>query len=155
MPQVTFGTFSLAVETGWTLSTIILSGPQDDQEFNAGLLAPKVARQFRRNVVATMEQVEPQETPESYVKRQIDGLAQAGVIRQEVRDPEEVQLQGGLAGLLCEHIIVGASGERVRQLQLIAIKQGIAHTIIASHLDGAPFEAARQELRDMLLSFAQ
>jgi hypothetical protein len=142
------------VKSDWTLSTIILSGPEDDKELSAGLLSPKVARPFRRNVVATMEPVGPQETPESYVERQIDGLAQAGMFRQEVREPEGVQLGGGLSGLLCEHVIMGASGERVRQLQLVAIKKGIAHTIIASHLDGVPFEAARQEFRDLLLSFA-
>ncbi|CAN0586422.1 unnamed protein product, partial [Laminaria digitata] len=50
-------------------------------------------------------------------------------------------------------IIQGAGGERVRQMQLVVIKNGIAHTTIASHLDGASFERARKEFRAMLVSF--
>jgi hypothetical protein len=38
-------------------------------------------------------------------------------------------------------------------MQLVTLKDGCAYTLIASHLDGAPFEAARAEFRNMLLSF--
>ena len=48
---------------------------------------------------------------------------------------------------------MGMNGERVRQMQLVVIKKGIAHTTIATHLDGLSFENVRKEFRDMLLSF--
>jgi hypothetical protein len=55
--------------------------------------------------------------------------------------------------LITEQIILGATGERVRQMQLVCIKEGVAHTVITSHLDGPPFENARKEFRAMLDSF--
>jgi hypothetical protein len=38
-------------------------------------------------------------------------------------------------------------------MQLVALKDGVAYTVIASHLDGTPFEQTRGEFRTMLLSF--
>ena len=38
-------------------------------------------------------------------------------------------------------------------MQLVVFKDGVAHTTIASHLDGPSFEAVRAEFRAMLLSF--
>jgi hypothetical protein len=154
MPRVTLGSFSLEASSDWTLSTVILAGPVDEGGQGQGMLTTKAVRPFQRNLVATMEEVEPSMTLEGYVKRQIDGLRQAGVTRQDAGKPEKVKLPNGLEGLVTEQIIVGGTGERVRQMQLVCFKQGIAHTIIASHLDGVPFEAARKSFRDMLLSFS-
>lgn len=154
MARVTFGSFSLEATSDWTLSTVILSGPIDDASSGAGMPTTKVVRPFQQNIVATIEQAEKDTTLESYVKRQVEGLRQAGVSRQEGRPPEKVKLASGFDGLLTEQIIVGAGGERVRQMQLVCIKGGVVHTVIASHLDGAPFEAARSHFRTMLLSFA-
>jgi len=41
----------------------------------------------------------------------------------------------------------------VRQMQLVSVKGGVAHTLIASHLDGNAFQAVRATFRNMLLSF--
>jgi hypothetical protein len=136
----------------WTLSTVILAGPVEDQPLAKGMLTTKVVKPFQRNLVATVEQVAPDVTAESYVDRQIKGLREAGVARDEVGEREEIQLAGGHRGLVTEQVILGGTGERVRQMQLVTIKGGIAHTVIASHLDGAPFEAVRSEFRKMLLS---
>lgn len=100
-----------------------------------------------------MEEVDGKMTLDAYLKRQIDGLKQAGVTRQDAGKPERVKLSSGADGLIAEQIILGSGGERVRQMQLIVIKNGVAHTVIASHSDGAAFESARAELRTMLLSF--
>ncbi len=152
MPRVKFGTFSIEAPNNWTLNSVILAGPVDDTP-GAGMLTTKAVQPFQRNMITTLEQVSPKETPETYVKRQIDGLKEAGVPRQEGNKPESVTLEGGLTGLITEQIIQGAGGERVRQMQLVVIKNGIAHTTIASHLDGASFERARKEFRAMLVSF--
>src|SRR5262245_31403878 len=149
MPRATFSTFSLEAPPDWTLSTIILAGPIEEQPLAKGMLSTRVVKPFQRNLVATMEQVAPDVTPESYVERQIKGLREAGVAWEEVGERESVLLEGGLEGLVTEQVILGASGERVRQMQLAVIKDGVAHTLIASHLDGAPFEAVRSEFRKM------
>ena len=154
MPHVTFGTFSLAPPQDWTLSTVILAGPPDEGQIAGGVLTTKRVRPFQRNLIVTMERVAAGETPESYRKRQTNGLIDAGVSWQKVGKPEDLKLQGRLPGLLAEQIMPGPGGERVRQMQLICIKDGLAYTIIASHLDGAPFESAREEFRGMLLSFS-
>ena len=151
--RVRLGSFSLEATNDWTLSTVILAGPVDDVSSAAAMPTTKAVRPFQRNVVATMEQVESNVSLESYVKRQIDGLRQAGVQRTEVAKPERVKVASGLDGLITEQIILGSTGERVRQMQLVCIKSGVAHTVIASHLDGGTFEAARSSFRSMLLSF--
>ena len=153
MTRVTFGTFSLDAPGGWTLSSVILAGPVDETP-KAGLLSTKAVRPFQRNLITTLEVVPDSETPESYVGRQIKGLKEAGVQRQEAAKPERVKLSDGLEGLLTEQIIVSHEGERVRQLQVVSIINNVAHTLIASHLDGVPFEGARAEFKSMLSSLA-
>jgi hypothetical protein len=153
MPRVTLGSFSLEADPEWTLSTVILAGPVESSGIGAGMPTTKAVRPFQRNIVATMEQVDGSTTADAYVKRQIEGLKQAGVSRQEAGASEKVKLAGGIEGLITEQIIVGATGERVRQMQLVCIKAGVAHTVIASHLDGPTFESARAEFRKMLVSF--
>jgi hypothetical protein len=115
----------------------------------------KAVRPFQRNIVATMEQVDASVTLESYLKRQIDGLRAAGVTRQEAGKPERVKLGSGHDALISEQIIIAEAGQRVHQMQLVCIKGGVAHTVIASHLDGIPFESARKEFRAMLTSFGE
>ncbi len=153
MPRVTIGTFSLEAPDEWTLSTVILAGPVSEDIQEMGLLGGKTVRPFQRNLIATMERVDQEVTPDSYVRRQVEGLREAGVDRREARAPEIVQLEGGNKGLLTEQVILGPTGERVHQMQLVSIKDSIAYTIIGSHLDGAPFETVRDEFRQMLLSF--
>jgi len=148
MPQVTIGPFLLNVPEGWTLTTVVIAGPHEEQIGEAG------ERAFPRNLVATMERVNPEETPQHYVERQLAGLWKAGV-EQYLDEQEEVTLKGDLKGLLHESVIVGLDGSRVRQMQLVCIKEGVAYTLIASDLDGEPFNAARQQFREMLLSFCQ
>ena len=120
---------------------------------SSGMPTTKAVKPFQQNVIATMEQVGKKETPESYVKRQIEGLRKAGVQRKETAPPETVTLKSGGQGLLTEQSVVGPGGERVRQMQLVSIKGGVAHTLIASHLDGAPFDVAKASFREMLTSF--
>ena len=153
MPRVSLGPLSIEAPHGWTLSTVILAGPPEPPVLDSALLWTKPPRPFQRNLVATMEQVDPTETPQAYVNRQVEGLRAAGVPRQEAREPETVKLEGDRTGLLTEQLIVGGTGERVRQMQLVTIKDGCAYTLIATHLDGASFEAVRDEFRKILLSF--
>lgn len=152
MPRVSYGAFSIDAPQSWTLSTVILAGPPDAPPAG-GMLTAKAPRTFQQNLVATMEQVGPSESAESYVKKQLDGLRTAGVDRKEAAPPEKVRLAGGGEGLLTEQVVVGPGGERVHQLQLVSIKQGVAYTLIASHLDGVPFKGARDTFKAMLLSF--
>lgn len=152
MPKVSFGTFSMEAPTDWTLSSIVLAGPMDESP-GQGMLTTKAVKPFQRNMIVSMERVAPSETPQSYVQRQVEGLKQAGVHRQEAAPAEVVTLSSGAEGLLVEQII-SQGGERMRQLQLVFIKDHIAHTAIGTHLDGASFERVRDEFRGMLLSFA-
>ena len=155
MPQVTFGPFSLLAPPDWTLRTVILTGPPDGEQAGGDRLPARAVQPFQRNLVVTMEVVAATETAEAYRKRQAKGLTDAEVFWQQVGQAERVQLkEGALSGLLTEQIVLAPGGERVRQLQLICIKEGLAYTIVASHLDGDPFEGVRNEYRGMLLSFS-
>ena len=100
-----------------------------------------------------MEEVGPDVTVESYLSRQLMGLQEAGITRYEGRPPERVELDGGAIGIITEQIITGSTGQWVRQMQLITIKDKIAHTLIVSQLEGPSFEVARDQFRAMLLSF--
>lgn len=151
--RVTFGTFSLDVSPDWTLSTVVLAGPVDDVGASSAMPTTKAVPPFQRNLVSMMERVDDKTTLESYLKLQIEGLKQAGFPRKEAAPAEKVTVSGGHPALITEQIINGQAGERVRQMQLICIKSGIAHLIIASHLDGLPFESVRKSYREMLMSF--
>lgn len=152
MSRISFGPFSIDATSEWTLSTLILSGPADDGGGPQGLLSTKAVRSFQQTLVVTMEQVAPNDTPEKYVERQIKGLKEAGVSRTEAKKPERVKLADG-EGLILEQIVVGPTGERVRQMQLVTMKGGVAFVLIASHLDGAAFDKARADFQKLLLSF--
>lgn len=152
MPKVSFGTFALEAPNDWTLSSIILAGPVEDLP-GEGMLTTKTVKPFQRNLFITMEKVTPQETLESYLQRQVEGLKAAGVSRELVGEPERVALSSGQDGVVVEQVILGPGGERMRQMQLVFIKNAIAHTAIATHLDGASFERVREEFRSLLMSF--
>jgi hypothetical protein len=151
MPRVSIGPFSLDIQEDWTLSTVILAGPEEETSKD-NERAGDEPRPFQRNLVATMERVKPEQTLESYVERQLAGLWEAGV-EQYLGEQRRVQVGSDLPGLMNEWVLVGGRGERVRQMQIVCIKEGVAYTLIASHLDGEPFKAARQEFEEMLLSF--
>jgi len=153
MPRVTFGSFSLDAPTDWSLSTVILAGPVDSNPAGAGLMTAKSSRPFQQNMVCTMEQVDSKETPESYVKKQLEGLRKAAVQRQDAAPPEKLKLKNGSESLLTEQVVTGPGGERVRQMQLVSIRGGVAYTLIASHLDGNSFMGVRDNFKSMLLSF--
>ena len=142
--------FSLDVPEGWTLSNVIFAGPSRDP---ASAAEDRSARPFQRNVIVTLEQVLSEETPYDYFERQEKGLREAGVESGLVGLPEEVEFERGRKGLLLERVVVSHEGERVRQVQLMTIKDNVAFTLIASHLDGEPFDDARQEFRKILESF--
>lgn len=153
MPRISIGPFSLDVRENWTLSNVILAGPPEEKTPDHDELAGGDSRPFQRNLIATMERVKAEETPETYVeRRQLGGLWKAGV-EQHLGEEKSVTLVGGLKGSMNEWVIVNPDGERVRQMQLVCIKGDIAYTLIASHLDGERFKAARQEFEEMLLSF--
>jgi hypothetical protein len=155
MPLVQIGAFSVEVPPDWTLSTVIIVAPSDEAATDLDELRGPTTTPFQRNFIATMEQVGAAETPENYVRRQLEGLRKAGVERRQVGPLRTVELPvGALHGLLMEQVITGPTGEWVHQMQLVCIKQGVAHTLIVSHLEGEPFDRARDEFEKMLLSFA-
>ena len=118
-----------------------------------GMLTAKKSKPFNQNLIATMEPVADSETAESYVKRQTEGLIQAGVQRTETAKPETIKLSSGLEGLITERSVVGPGGERVRQLQLVTIKNNVAHTLIASNIDGLSYDKHKAQFKEMLASF--
>src|SRR5262245_61843766 len=118
MTRVQLGSFSLEAPAAWKLSTVILAGPTEAPAGPAAMPSARAVRPFQRNLVATMEPADARDTLEGYVKRQIDGLKQAGVSRMDAGKPEKLKLNGGPEALLTEQIILGSGGERVRQMQL-------------------------------------
>jgi hypothetical protein len=153
MPNVTVGPFSIEAPKDWTLKTVILAGPvASPQSEDVPWLKP--VGPFQQNLVVTMEQVGDAETAESYVHRQTEDLTKAGVNWRRVKAPERVTLRSELEGSLTEQVMVGPDGLLVRQMQLVSINAGVAYTLILTHLDGPPFEGAREGFKNILLSFA-
>jgi hypothetical protein len=154
MLRLSFGAFSLEVASDWTLSTVILTGPVEKAPPDMRVLSVMPPKQFQQNIVVTMEQVSASETPEGYAKKQLEGLLKAGVSRLGAAPPERVKLNSGLDGLLTDQVIMGAEGQWVHQIQLMSIKDGTAFTVIASQLDGEPYQRVRDTFRKILLSFS-
>lgn len=157
MATLSLFTFSLSIPdeiaSGWTLNSVILAGPVEESPVDPRMPGSQASQPFQSNIIATLEQVDDGETPESFLEKQLDGLRQANVNRREAAQPEKVTLADGTEGLLTEHVITGPAGDQVQQMQLVAIKKGVAHTLIATQLEGAPFERMRARFREILLSF--
>ncbi|MBI4820178.1 MAG: hypothetical protein HY791_28135 [Deltaproteobacteria bacterium] len=153
MARVNLGTFSIDAPDVWTLSTIILAGPVEEPNDKLKLKTAKPQKPFQQNIIVTMEQVGKDETPESYVRRQVQGLLEAKVIRKETATPETLDLGKGQKGLLTEQSVTGPGGEQVRQLQLVSIRNGVAFTLIASNLDGPAYDRSKDSFRKILASF--
>ena len=150
MPKASFGTFSLEAPAGWTLSSVILMGPVENPPGGSGTAdLPKPAR---RNLIVTMERVGESDTAEGYLRRRLGG--EEGGAGPRLSGVESLSLAGGREAKLVEQVVLSPDGDRVRQLQMVFIKDGIAHTATASHADGVAFEGVRAEFRQLLLSFA-
>src|SRR5438067_4658867 len=134
MPRLALGGFSIEPPKDWSLTTVILAGPPQPQD--APTEMSDSGKTFQPNLVMTFEQVPAEVTASIYFERQVSDLRKAGVGRRDVGRPETVALPGGAEGLLTEQLVLGMTGERVRQMQLISIKSGVATTIIASDMDG-------------------
>jgi hypothetical protein len=155
MAHISFGPFSTDAPIDcslWPLKTLILIGPVDEQS-GAGETERFSSTPFQQNLVVTWERVTEDETSRSFVKRQSDALRKADVRQIPKAEPEEVLLPNGDSGLITEQVIVFPGGERIRQMQLVTIKDQTAYNLIASHQDGDPFEASRHIFREMLLHF--
>jgi hypothetical protein len=119
------------------------------------MLVAKEPVLFEQNLVMTVEPVQIGETAERYLARHEDQLLKANVQRTAVGRSESVTLESGRKALLAEYKLGGGpTGERLRQLQLVTIKDDVAYVLIATHLDGPVFEASREQMRSFLLSFA-
>lgn len=148
-----FPGFSLEAQPGWSLDTIILSGPPQHQTVSSDSLIGIDPQEFQPNLVATSERVSPIVSLESYVESQIQGYASSGIFRQQDGPSEKVILSGGLHGIVWEQVVKGQDGSYVRQIQLVTIKESVAYTLILSGLDCATFKQNREQNLGILLSF--
>lgn len=114
--------------------------------------APGAQGNFQQNLVVVSERVEGEETLSAYVQKQTGKLQEQGALHRPPGPLEKVTLPNGREAVIFEHVVLGPSGEKVRQMQLISLKDGMLHAMIASHLDGLPFESQRDSFRGMLKS---
>ena len=149
--QAALSPVQVALPETWRLQQLVVTGPVEGDS----LSAPKQAKasQFQQNLVIMSEPVTTGETAETYRQKQQERLKELGVTPREAARPEQLELSGGIPGLLTEQVLTGPNGEKVRQMQLCLIKGSVAYTLTASHLDGMLFECGREQFRAMLLSF--
>ena len=145
--SMTVGNFNLPTPEGWHMASLILVGPPDAANQNA----PGQAGGFQQNLVVVSEMVDAEETTEAYVKKQTQKLKEQNALHRPPGPLEPVTLAGGRAAVLFEHVVLGPGGEKVRQMQLISVNSGSVYALIASHMDGLPFEAQREAFRAILL----
>jgi hypothetical protein len=132
---------------------MIFGGPAEANP-TGGMLVAKGGALFEQNLVVSIEPVSPGETAKQYAQRQMDRLKKANAQRTDAAPAVEVMLRNAEPGLLLEQTVPGGpNGERLRQMLLVTIKNDVAYTLIATHLDGEVFERSRETLRKFLLSF--
>lgn len=146
--QIDLGSFTLKAPPKWQIASLILVGPPDQ----AGPSTPGAQGTFQQNLVVVSEMVEKGETLQSYVQKQTSKLQQQGALHRPPGPMEKIALGEGRESVIFEHVVLGPSGEKVRQMQLMTLKAGMLHALIASHLDGLPFESHRDNFRGMLTS---
>lgn len=145
--SLTVGQFNLPTPAGWHMASLILVGPPDMANQNV----PGQASGFQQNLVVVSEPVEEDETTEAYVKKQTAKLKEQKALHLPPGPLEPVTLPGGRSGVLFEHVVLGPNREKVRQMQLISVSGGTVYALIASHMDGLPFEAQRDAFRGILV----
>lgn len=146
-----FGDFQLDIPKDWTLSSIILTGPNPSRK---DLPQTKFRTlSFRKNLVFTSERVDNEVTADSYLQKQAKGLIDAGVQHKSII-LEEVFLENNIRGILTEQLVIGPGGEYVQQMQLVCVNNGMAYTLVTSDLAGEPYEKAKEEFKELLLSFS-
>lgn len=143
--SIAVGRFALDPPPGWQVASLILLGPPD-----AG--AAGAAGPFQQNVVVVCEKLGEEETLEGYVARQTQKLKEQGAMSLPPGPMEKVPMGGERRAVMFEHVVLGPQGEKVRQMQLVTLKDKNLHALIASHLDGLPFEAARETFSALLRS---
>jgi hypothetical protein len=153
MPRLLIGNFSLDVSPDWKLATVVLIGPPNETPESSPMLSAEPQPPFRQNIVAAMEQVGAEETPDSYFNKVVNQLITAGINRQSATPPEKVTLLSGREGLITEQVAIAPTGAQVRQMQLISIKDDSACIVVATDLDGDSFERSRARFREILMSF--
>lgn len=152
MTRITIDNISVDVPPQWSLTTAILAGPLEEPSATSRFLGPQTPSQFQQNVVVVREPVGGNVTVDSYFGRQVESLKREGISRHEAGKVKKLTIDG-VDALQTEQIIVAPTGERVRQMQLMTIKGGFAYTLIASHLEGEPFERSRASFEHILTSF--
>ena len=150
MAHISVGSFNITTPAGWQVASLILVGPPD----MAHPSSPGQQGMFQQNVVVVTEPVEDNETVEAYVKKQTEKLKEQNALHRPPGPLEKVTLAGGRTGVLFEHVVLGPGGEKVRQMQLVSLSGGFAHALIASHMDGLPFESQRESFRGILTTVA-
>ncbi len=144
--QIDLGSFAVTAPSQWQIASLILVGPADSAK------GPGVQGNFQQNLVVVSEAIDKTETLQSYVQKQTAKLQQQGALHRPPGPMEKVNLGDGREAVLFEHVVLGPSSEKVRQMQLMTLRSGMLHALIASHLDGLPFEAQRESFRTMLKS---
>jgi hypothetical protein len=152
MNRLAFPGMSLEIPSGWRLTTMILTGPEQEPDADPQMLTANPSQPFQSNIIMTAEPVGDEETAESYIRKQQEGLLRAALTRRDAAPPEKVTLSDGHDGLLTEQVLMVPEGGWVRQLQLMTLKDGVAYTVIASQLEGEPFRRMREAFRNILLS---
>ena len=145
--QIDLGSFALKAPPKWQIASLILVGPPD-----APGATPGVQGNFQQNLVVVSEMIEKGESLQSYVQKQTSKLQQQGALHRPPGPMEKLSMGEGREAVIFEHVVLGPSGEKVRQMQLMTLKGGMLHALIASHLDGLPFESQRESFRSMLQS---
>jgi hypothetical protein len=148
--QIDLGSFAVTAPPKWQIASLILVGPPDSPKGPGGPAG--MQGNFQQNLVVVSELIEKTETLQSYVQKQTSKLQQQGALHRPPGPMEKVNLGEGREAVLFEHVVLGPSGEKVRQMQLMTLRSGMLHALIASHLDGLPFEAQRESFRSMLKS---
>ena len=147
-PSTSVGPISLTPPADWQIASLILVGPADTPSQSPGAAATP----FQQNLVVISERVDAGETLDGYIGKQTGKLKDQGLMHRPPGPLEKVAMGGGREGALFEHVVLGPSGEKVRQMQLVSLKGNLLYALIASHLDGLAFEAARATFSGMLRS---
>ena len=147
--HIDLGSFSIRAPAKWQIASLILVGPPDSAKAPA---SPGAAGNFQMNLVVVSEAIDNTETLQGYIQKQTAKLQQQGALHMKPGPMEKVNLGEGREAVIFEHVVLGPSGEKVRQMQLMTLRGGMLHALIASHLDGLAFEMQSESFRTMLKS---
>ena len=152
MGKTQIGEISFDIDDSWLVGSFTFRGPAE-KAIKPTLAMASVKKEekstFRKNLVVQIQEVEGTITAMQYYEKQMEQITKHRIPYERATEPETILISGTEA-VKVEQIATSPTGERIRQIQVYAIKNQRAYIFAVANLEGIPFNKDRATLEQIL-----